>query len=220
MKQTQGVDQTSDKAKLHMEAAQLFRRICIKLDALSNQNYVPLKVKEVKVRKLGNANAAETGTAAIAMEEVTPVAVSEAVNLAPEEIYRHAKKDIRGDSELTSEDRQKIRRENKERAKKQKIAKEAREREDLLRNPEKKDKMPTMEKALETIKGQRNVTFAEGGGSHHRKGSITNEKYTSTAVFERLQAAQQAGASGAQNPKKRQRDSQQQQQQSASSFKL
>eukprot|EP01122_Echinamoeba_exundans_P014047 TRINITY_DN6284_c0_g1_i1.p1 TRINITY_DN6284_c0_g1~~TRINITY_DN6284_c0_g1_i1.p1 ORF type:complete len:383 (-),score=122.23 TRINITY_DN6284_c0_g1_i1:51-1199(-) len=204
MKQTQGVQETSELAKLHSEAAQLFRRICVKLDALSNQNYTPLKVKEAKVRKLdaGDSNA----TAAIRMEEVTPVAVSEAVALAPEEIYQKPKGEIRGESELTSDDRKKMRRDRKEKGRKEKEAKASREREELLRNPEKRDQLQSTAKAMDSIKGSRNVTFAEGAGKQHKNGGSSGEKYSSSAFFGRLQAAQEAGTLG-QNPKKRERPS-------------
>jgi U3 small nucleolar RNA-associated protein MPP10 len=204
MKQTQGVQETSEVAKLHSEAAQIFRRICIKLDALSNQNYTPLKVKEAKIRKLDASDS--NATAAIRMEEVTPVAVSEAVALAPEEIYQKPRGEVRGDSEYTSEDRKKMRRDRKEKGRKEKEAKASLEREDMLRNPEKRDQLQTTTKAMESIKGSRGVTFAEGAGKHHKAGGTSGEKYSSSAFFGRLQAAQEAGTLG-HNPKKRERPS-------------
>lgn len=202
MKQTQGVQDTPATAKLHADAAQIFRRICVKLDALSNQNYVPLKFKQTKARKLG----AEPATvAAITMEEVTPVAVSEAVALAPEEIYKKSKHEVRGESEVTGEEKAALRRQRKEQDRKKKEQRAQYEREELIRNPKKKDALQSTEKAMAAIKGARNVTIAEGGGGgkQHRTGGGSGDKYNSTAFFGRLQAAQESG--GLPNAKKRPR---------------
>jgi U3 small nucleolar RNA-associated protein MPP10 len=82
----------------------LFKKLCLKLDALSHFHFTPKPV--IEEMSIPNVSA-------IAMEEVAPVAVSDAAMLAPEEIFS-GKGDIKDESELTQEDR-KRRRANKKR---------------------------------------------------------------------------------------------------------
>ncbi len=99
-----GVEGESAEAKAKAEMAALFRRLCTKLDALSNFHFTP---KAVKVDLSVRANAP-----AIAMEEVLPLAVSAADTHAPEEV--HEKKRgragvLRDPAELAQEDRRRLR---------------------------------------------------------------------------------------------------------------
>ncbi|KAJ3695641.1 hypothetical protein LUZ60_001018 [Juncus effusus] len=90
---------------LKKEADLLFKKICLKLDALSHFHFAPKPVIEDM--------SVQVNVPALAMEEIAPVAVSDAAMLAPEEIFK-GKGDIKEDKELSQSER-KRRRANKKR---------------------------------------------------------------------------------------------------------
>ncbi|KAK7265675.1 hypothetical protein RJT34_33298 [Clitoria ternatea] len=103
----------SFKDELKNEASTLFKRLCLKLDALSHFNFAPKPIiEDMRI---------ETNLPALAMEEIAPVAVSDAAMLAPEEIFA-GKGDIKEEAELTKAER-KRRRANKKRKFKAKAVK-------------------------------------------------------------------------------------------------
>jgi len=94
------------------EVQRMFRTLCFKLDALSNFHFTPKPpVEEVEVR---------ADLPAISMEEIIPIATSDASLLAPEEIYEPGKKEPQGPNELTQQQRKSLRRAKKRSKKKQK----------------------------------------------------------------------------------------------------
>ncbi|KAL9372692.1 hypothetical protein Peur_034936 [Populus x canadensis] len=93
----------SDEQK--KEASVLFKKLCLKLDALSHYHFAPKPVIEDM--------SIQANVPALAMEEIAPMAVSDAAMLAPEEVFS-GKGDIKEEAELTQAER-KRRRANKKR---------------------------------------------------------------------------------------------------------
>ena len=89
----------------HKEIEAVFKTLCHRLDALANLRFTPKEVvADLSVR--GNHKA-------IAMEEVLPENVSSAATLAPEEVFAKDRKELKGDSETTQEERAAMRRARK-----------------------------------------------------------------------------------------------------------
>ncbi|XP_054822683.1 M phase phosphoprotein 10 [Prosopis cineraria] len=105
----QKIDPTSAplsfKDEQKREASMLFKRLCLKLDVLSHFNFAPKPVMEDM--------SVQANVPALAMEEIAPVAVSDAAMLAPEEVFA-GKGDVKEEVELTKAER-KRRRANKKR---------------------------------------------------------------------------------------------------------
>ncbi|XWS37498.1 hypothetical protein CRYUN_Cryun19dG0048100 [Craigia yunnanensis] len=99
--------------ELKKEASMLFKKLCLKLDALSHFHFTPKPVVEEM--------SIQTNVPALAMEEIAPMAVSDAAMLAPEEVFS-GKGDIKEEAELTKAER-KRRRANKKRKFKAEAAK-------------------------------------------------------------------------------------------------
>ncbi|EOY20756.1 U3 small nucleolar ribonucleoprotein mpp10 isoform 4 [Theobroma cacao] len=99
--------------ELKKEASMLFKKLCLKLDALSHFHFTPKPVVEDM--------SIQTNVPALAMEEIAPMAVSDAAMLAPEEVFA-GKGDIKEEAELTRSER-KRRRANKKRKFKAEAAK-------------------------------------------------------------------------------------------------
>lgn len=104
----------SDEQK--KEASMLFKKICVKLDALSHFHFAPKPVIEDM--------SIQANVPALAMEEVAPLAVSDAAMLAPEEVFS-GKGDIKEDKELTKSDRKRRRAKKKRQFKAESVKREA-----------------------------------------------------------------------------------------------
>ncbi|KAG6473399.1 hypothetical protein ZIOFF_067315 [Zingiber officinale] len=98
--------------KLKIEATMLFKKISLKLDALSHFHFAPKPVIEDM--------SIQVNVPALAMEEVAPLVVSDAAMLAPEEIF-HGKGNIKEEAELTKEERKRRRANQKRRFRRLKV---------------------------------------------------------------------------------------------------
>ncbi|KAL8091692.1 M phase phosphoprotein 10 [Apium graveolens] len=121
----------SDEQK--KEAGTLFKKLCLKLDALSHFHFTPKPVIEDM--------SIQTNVPALAIEEIAPLATSDAAMLAPEEVFS-GKGDIKEEAELTQAER-KRRRANKKRKFKAEVVKRTgkKPRESTLQVGEGKDKL-------------------------------------------------------------------------------
>lgn len=102
------------------EATMLFKKLCLKLDALSHFHFAPKPVIDDMT--------IQANVPALAMEEIAPVAVSDAAMLAPEEVFA-GKGDIKDEAELTQAERKRRRAKKKRKFKAvsaKKMAKKAR----------------------------------------------------------------------------------------------
>ncbi|KAL1333870.1 hypothetical protein AAHE18_11G134600 [Arachis hypogaea] len=100
------------------QASVLFKKLGLKLDALAHFSFAPKPVIEDM--------SVQINVPALAMEEIAPVAVSDAAMLAPEEVFE-GKGDIKEETELTKEERKRRRANKKRRFKVKRMGKKVQE---------------------------------------------------------------------------------------------
>ncbi|GBG78326.1 hypothetical protein CBR_g26354 [Chara braunii] len=114
-----GLTKETERDKLKKESSAIFKDLCLKLDAMSHFHFTPKQVTEdMTVRP---------AVPALAMEEVAPIAVTDADMLAPEELYEagggaggvrgSAAGEVIVEGELTREDRKRLRAKRKRKQK-------------------------------------------------------------------------------------------------------
>lgn len=106
----------SDEQK--KEASTLFKKLCVKLDALSHFQFTPKPVIEDM--------SIQTNVPALCIEEIAPLAISDAAMLAPEEVYS-GKGDIKEEAELTQAERKRRRANKKRKFKAEEVKKDRKE---------------------------------------------------------------------------------------------
>jgi U3 small nucleolar RNA-associated protein MPP10 len=172
LKQTAGVVEETEMTKEHQEVAKLFRKICFKLDALAHAQFAPTKVRdEIEIKKIKDV-------AAIQMEEILPVAVSDAQRLAPEEIYEKDKLNFKADEELDSADKKRLRRRRKHHHK--------------VREETKENEIKRKEKLAGTVKSQASAkdtmkTLKEGKNIVTATQTDSTNYSASAQMFSKLQ---------------------------------
>ncbi|XP_058446907.1 U3 small nucleolar ribonucleoprotein protein MPP10 [Malaya genurostris] len=138
-----------EEPKEHKEIRSAMKRLLAQLDALSNFRYTPRPaVPELKII---------TNTPAISMEEVAPVAISDAVLLAPEEVHNRPKGAVMSKDERTKSDKNRERR-LKKRFQRDKFNRQAeKERKNLAKGflPKTKE---VQEKLLKKVSKAKNVS--------------------------------------------------------------
>lgn len=176
MKTAMGFEADDESKQDQEEIDVMFKSLCWKLDALSNYNFTPKPiVKELQVKP---------SVPAIAMEEVTPIGVSDANLKAPEEIYDKKRK--RGEAvlqsreEMSQAERKAQRNAKKHTRRKEKRQQEADEKLVAKLNPGLGNKYEK-KKLLESLANAKNVTTGKA-----IEGS-TKQFSNSKEFFSRLQ---------------------------------
>lgn len=177
LKQLEKANPEADQAeeeepKEHLQIRAAMKTLLAQLDALSNFHYTPRPaVPELKII---------TNTPAISMEEVAPLATSDATLLAPEEVHNRPKGDVMSKDERARADKNRERR-LKKRFQREKFARQAEKEQKQLEKGIKPKGKEAQEKLLKKVTKAKNVsTMVEGG-----KAGVVGK--SSTAFFSQLQ---------------------------------
>lgn len=199
LQKVMGAEKEDPLKEKHDEIDKIFRSVCAKLDALSNFNFTPKIAKPDVSIKTVNAPA-------ITMEEITPITTSTSSLLAPEEVYQPTTKSklkilggVKAESELTQEDRKKIRKNKKKAAKletaKKEMERKLKEKLDPEAAKRRVNSRRGKEEAYKKIVEQKNTKIVSG---------TTNSENTttSTALFKKLQEESKKEVKGKAGEKK------------------
>ncbi|XP_014613542.1 PREDICTED: U3 small nucleolar ribonucleoprotein protein MPP10 [Polistes canadensis] len=161
-----------EEPKAHVEIREMMESLFSKLNALSNFHYTPRLVQpEIKII---------SNVPAINMEEVAPVATSDATLLAPEEVQAKSRGDIIGKSERTITD---MKRERRKKKLKQKERQKDRERKEQINSMkpriDKKYKKNVNLELMKKLSKDRNITTADE--------TMNKVAKSSSAFFSQLQ---------------------------------
>merc|ERR1712166_977638 len=116
--QVMGEVKEDEMDKEELEIQEMWTRLCYSLDSLTNFHYTPKPpTAEMETR---------TNVASVAMEEAIPMAISDAMQLAPEELFKQKQHTSnfhhKGEDELTPAERKSRRNAKKKRGAKSRIA--------------------------------------------------------------------------------------------------
>ena len=165
-------EREEEEPKLHIEIREMMHSLFSKLDALSNYHYTP-KLAKPEIKVISNI-------AAINMEEVAPVATSDAALLAPEEIRAKPRGDVIGKAERTKTDMKRDRRHKKLRQHARQEAMEKKEKLNALKpSVQKKYKKNKAAELVKKLSQNRNIIKMDETGQKVAK--------SSTAFFSQLQ---------------------------------
>ncbi|CAB0037794.1 unnamed protein product [Trichogramma brassicae] len=153
-------ERQEEEPKEHIELKERMHALIKKLDALCNYHYTP-KVAKPEVKIISNVPA-------VSMEEVAPVATTDATLLAPEEVRAKEKSAPLGETEKTKTDKKRERRKKKRKQHAHAV------------RAEKKAAQGHVSKSIKDLKG-RNIVHAENDKNYEKPIK------SSTAFFAKLQ---------------------------------
>ncbi|KAJ8678821.1 hypothetical protein QAD02_014608 [Eretmocerus hayati] len=164
-----GKEPEKEEPPEHIEIRERMHSLFRKLDALSNFHYTPKPAKpEIKI---------VSNVSAVTMEEVAPIATSDATLLAPEEVKSKQKGDLIGKSERSKTDKKRERR-------KKKLRQHSRALNESKKSVESGKQIKSLKnKILEKKLTGRNIIHDDGSTSNQDKKALKS----STAFFSQLQ---------------------------------
>lgn len=133
-----GEQEEERESESHTEIRNAMSKLFAKLDTLCHYHYTP-RAPQAEVKIVSN-------TPAISMEEVAPVATSEATLLAPEEVKKKRRGDLMSKQERTQADK------NRERRKKKKLQRKKGQAMKVTENRNTKKGVEATDKSLKTSK--------------------------------------------------------------------
>ncbi|KAI8817048.1 U3 small nucleolar ribonucleoprotein complex, subunit Mpp10 [Fimicolochytrium jonesii] len=143
-------------AKQHSEIDGLFTTLCRDLDALSNWHFTP----KTTAAEDADVIVPLPNVAALEMEEVTPAAASNKSRAAPQEVFAAPTTAVKGDTELTSGDKKRLRDKSRKTAGKKRAVHQAKMDAVVAARPQTAlAQGAAKQSALKQLMGQKNVTI-------------------------------------------------------------